>query len=385
MLEVKTLRGVEAVVKLIHRVAGTIGEEVKIMDFCGTHEHTIVSSGIRSLMPGNVELVAGPGCPVCITPAFYVDVAIKLALDGVRVYTYGDTYRLPGSEPPGSRRPRTLADARAQGADVIIVYGLIEAIRHFKGDPRESVFLAVGFETTAPSTASAVVNGKIPRGLTVINVHRLTPPIMRYAFEAHKGAPIKGVIAPGHVSTIVGAAAWDFVPREYGVPTVVAGFEPLDVLKAILSILIMVKEGEPRLVNEYTRAVTWEGNRRAQKLIAECCEVVDAMWRGLGLVPGSGLAFRDKYKEYDALREYGIKEPTPEEWKYDLPSGCRCSEVTLGLAKPTECPLFMRRCTPGTPYGPCMVSIEGACAVWARFGGGGLADDVARSLGLTPG
>ncbi|GAB6148219.1 hydrogenase formation protein HypD [Stetteria hydrogenophila] len=372
----------EKVTKLIHRVARDVDGIVKIMDFCGTHEHTIVSGGIRSLMPENVELVAGPGCPVCITPAFYVDAAIRLAMDGVRVYTYGDVYLLPGSEPPGSSRPRTLADARAQGADVVIVYGIVEAIKHYRRDPKESVFIAVGFETTAPALASAVVNGRLPEKMTAINVHRLTPPIMRYAFEAHRDAPIRGVIAPGHVSTITGAKAWEFVPREFGIPTVVAGFEHIDVLKAVLLILLMLREGKPRLVNEYKRAVTWEGNTVAQRLINECCEVVDAAWRGLGYVPESGLAFRDKYSKYDALKQYGIREPTPEEWRYDLPPGCRCAEVTLGLAKPTDCPLFMKRCTPGTPYGPCMVSVEGACSVWARFGGGGLAESVAKSLSL---
>ncbi|MCE4625747.1 MAG: hydrogenase formation protein HypD [Desulfurococcales archaeon] len=367
---------------LINKTAEGLEGTVKIMDFCGTHEHSIVYNGIRSLMPGNVELVAGPGCPVCITPAHYVDAMIKLALDGVRAYTYGDTYLLPGSEPPGSSKPRTLADAKALGADVVVVYSLLEAIKHYKRDPKESVFLAVGFETTAPSTASAVVNKLLPEGFTLINVHRLTPPIMRYTFEKHRNAPIRGVIAPGHVSTIVGARAWEFIPREYGIPTVVAGFEASDVMQAILYILLMLKAGKPKLVNQYRRAVTWEGNVRAQKLLDECCEVVDASWRGLGFVPNSGLAFRERYRWADAIYQYGLKEVSEREWKYDLPPGCRCAEVTLGLAKPTDCPLFLKVCKPGVPYGPCMVSSEGACHIWARFGGGGLVEEVVASLGL---
>lgn len=367
---------------MIHKIARDIDGIVKIMDFCGTHEHSIVYNGIRSLMPDNVDLVAGPGCPVCITPAHYVDAMIKLALDGVRVYTYGDTYLLPGSELPGSDKPRTLADAKALGADVVVVYSLLEAIKHYRRDPRESVFLAVGFETTAPSTASAVVNGLLPEGFTLINVHRLTPPIMRYTFEKHRDNPIKGVIAPGHVSTIVGAREWEFVPREYGIPTVVAGFEAYDVMQAILYILVMLRSGKPRLVNQYKRAVTWEGNRRAQRLIRECCEVVDASWRGLGFVPKSGLAFRDKYKWADAVYQYGLREVSEKEWKYDLPPGCRCAEVTLGLAKPTDCPLFMKVCKPGVPYGPCMVSSEGACSIWARFGSGWFVEELVKSLGL---
>ncbi len=367
---------------MIHKVAKDINGTVKIMDFCGTHEHSIVYNGIRSLMPSNVDLVAGPGCPVCITPAHYVDAMIKLALDGVRVYTYGDTYLLPGSELPGSDKPRTLADAKALGADVVVVYSLLEAIKHYRRDPKESVFLAVGFETTAPSTASAVVNRLLPDGFTLINVHRLTPPIMRYTFEKHRDNPIRGVIAPGHVSTIVGAREWEFVPKEYGIPTVVAGFEAYDIMQAILYILLMLRSGKPRLVNQYKRAVTWEGNKKAQKLIRECCEVVDSSWRGLGFVPESGLSFRDKYKWADAIYQYGLRELSENEWKYDLPPGCRCAEVTLGLAKPTDCPLFMKVCKPGVPYGPCMVSSEGACSIWARFGSGGLVEELVESLGL---
>lgn len=376
----------QAVVNKIHELApkavARIGQEpIKIMDFCGTHEYTITHFGLRSLMPPQVELVAGPGCPVCITPAFYVDVAIKLSLEGVRVFTYGDAYKLPGSGLRG-RDIRSLAEAKAAGGNVVVVYSILDAVRMAREDGRESVFLGVGFETTTPSTASLVVKGYIPKNLTIINVYRLTPPVMRYAFASHKENPVRGVIAPGHVSTIVGARAWKFAVEEYGIPTVISGFEPFDVLVAILEILRQHAEGKPRLVNEYTRAVTWEGNTVAQRQINECCEVVDAAWRGIGYIPKSGLAFRDKYSHIDALRQYGIREPSPEEWKYDLPPGCRCAEVTLGLAKPTDCPHFMKTCTPGTPYGPCMVSNEGACAVWARFGGGGFAEEIARSLGI---
>ncbi|AEM38599.1 hydrogenase expression/formation protein HypD [Pyrolobus fumarii 1A] len=376
------------IVAKIHRLAeklrARLGDEpVKIMDFCGTHEWTITHFGLRSLMPSNVELVAGPGCPVCITPAYYIDVAIKLALDGITVYTYGDAYKLPGSAHRGSGKPRSLAEARAAGGSIEVVYSVVDAVKRARETGKESVFLAVGFETTAPATASAVARRMAPRNLTFINVHRLTPPIMRHVFEVHKKRiPIRGVIAPGHVSTITGAKAWKFVPEEYGIPTVVAGFEPIDVLLAILEILRQLVAGEAKLVNEYTRAVTWEGNTAAQRAINECCEVVDAAWRGLGFVPKSGLAFRDKYAEYDALRQYGIPELTPERFSYDLPPGCRCAEVTLGLAKPTDCPHFLRGCTPANPYGPCMVSSEGTCAVWARYGGGGLALEVAKEIGL---
>lgn len=255
----------------------------------------------------------------------------------------------------------------------------VEGLEH----RRDAVFLAVGFETTAPAIASAIVHGRVPENLSFINVHRLTPPIMRYAFEVHgREVPIKGVIAPGHVSTITGAKAWKFVVDEYGVPIVVAGFEPLDVLLAVLEILRMLEEEKPKLVNEYQRAVTWEGNRVAQQLMDEVFEVVDAAWRGIGFVPDSGLRFRDKYRGKDALNQYGIPELTPKEFSYDLPPGCKCAEVTLGIAQPTDCPMFMRTCTPSNPYGPCMVGSEGTCAVWARYGGY-LDRELAKELGLT--
>ena len=377
---------VERIVAKIRRLAPLAARKVgqtpiKIMDFCGTHEYTVTHYGIRSLMPPEIEIVAGPGCPVCVTPAYYVDTVIKMSLEGVRVYTYGDAYKLPGSGRRG-RDIRSLEEARAAGGDVVVVYSVLDAIKMARSDGRPSLFFAVGFETTAPATASPVVAGLVPDNLKILNVHRLTPPIMRYTFERHRDNPIRGVIAPGHVSTIVGAKAWSFVVEEYGIPTVVAGFEPVDVLLAILEILRQHVEGRPRLVNEYSRAVTWEGNRRAQRVVGECCEPVDAAWRGIGFVPRSGLRFRDRYKDVDAVHEYGIKELTREEWRYDLPPGCRCAEVTLGMAKPSDCPLFLKACTPATPYGPCMVSSEGACAVWARFGGGGLAEEIARSLGL---
>ncbi len=373
------LRVAEKIREAARRAVERVGTPIKIMDFCGTHEYTITRYGLRSLLPPEVELVAGPGCPVCVTPAYYVDAVVKLALDGVRVYTYGDVYKLPGL---GRYGARSLAEARALGGDVVVVYSFLDSVKLARGSGGESVFVGVGFETTAPAVAGPLVEGLVPENLKVLSLHRLTPPVMRYVFEVHKReVPVRGVIAPGHVSSIIGARAWSFVAEEYGVPVVVAGFEPLDVMLAVLSILRMLGEGRARLVNEYSRVVTWEGNRRAQRLIEECFEVVDAAWRGLGFIPRSGLALRDKYRVYDAEWEYGIKL-TREEWSYDLPPGCLCARVTLGLAKPTDCPFFMKKCTPLTPYGPCMVGSEGTCSIWARYGGRSLALDIARSLGL---
>lgn len=373
-----------AIDKISDKIRERKGEDyvIRIMDFCGTHEWTITNYGLRSIMPPNVELLAGPGCPVCITPAYYVDVAIRLAMDGVKVYSYGDVYKLPGSLYRQGKLPRSLAEAKAQGGNVEVVYSFLDAIRSARSYGRDSVFLAVGFETTMPATAAPAVQGRVPPNLKIINVNRLTPPIMRYIFDNVPEVRLNGVLAPGHVSTITGAKAWSFVAEDYGIPVVVAGFEPIDVMLAILEILRQNLVGEAKLVNEYRRAVTWEGNTGAQKIIAECCEVVDSAWRGIGFVPESGLKFREKYAALDALNAYGIEDLDPDRWRYDIPAGCRCAEVTLGKAKPTDCPMYLKGCTPSNPYGPCMVSLEGTCSVWARYGGASIARKIAEELGI---
>jgi len=338
----------------IREAAKGLGE-VKIMGFCGTHEYTITYYGIRSLMPDNVELIAGPGCPVCIVPAGYIDVAVKLAMEGIRVYTYGDMYRVPGSD-------MSLAEARARGGKVSVVYSFLDALRRAKEDRSESVFFAVGFETTQPTVASRLIRNYVPPNLKLLVAYRLTPPIMKYALE-RVDVTLDGVIAPGHVSTVIGSLPWSFLPNTYKIPTVVAGFEPIDVLIAILMILKQLNEGTAELVNEYTRVVKPKGNVLAKKLTFECFKVVDSYWRGLGLVKRSGLALIERFKEYDALETYGLKVSKG----LDVRPGCRCHEVIMGKAKPTDCPLFLKVCTPNRPQGPCMVSSEGTCSIWARY------------------
>ncbi len=381
LLRSRELAGVA--VRLIRRYASELAARgfasVKLMNFCGTHEWTTVHFGIRSLVPPNVELVAGPGCPVCITPSACVEAAIQLALDGVTVYTFGDAYRLPALRPV--RGARSLIEAKAAGGDVRVVYGFADAVRDARS-AREAVFLAIGFETTAPSYALPLAKGLVPPNLKLITALRLTPPAAKRAIAAavERGLePVRGIIAPGHVSTVTGAEPWDRLARELGLPAVVSGFEPVDLLASIATLLRMLAEGRVGAEVEYGRLVTWEGNVAAKKLIAEVFEVADAAWRGLGVIPESGLELRGPYRVHDAWEEYGLPRPGPEG---DMPAGCRCADVILGLAKPTDCPLFMKACTPSKPYGPCMVSSEGTCAIWARFGGGGLADAVAEALGL---
>ncbi|MCS6785158.1 MAG: hydrogenase formation protein HypD [Candidatus Caldarchaeum sp.] len=340
-------------------------DHVKIMNFCGTHEWTTAHYGIRSVLPEGVELIAGPGCPVCVTPSFYVEAAVKLALEGLTVYTFGDAYKLPAVRKVDGCG--SLSDAKMMGCDVKVVYSFLDAVKSAAEEGRPSIFLGVGFETTFPGYAAAVQRDDFPKNLTVISAGRLTPPAAKFAVE--KVGTVSGVIAPGHVSTVVGAGAWSFLPRDFGIPAVVAGFEPLDVLMAIAVILNMILNSQPDVVVEYSRAVSWNGNSRALKTIAEVFEVGKASWRGIGFIDDSGLFFREKYAWADALASHGLKEPSEAEWRYDLLPGCRCGHVILGMAKPSDCKFFMKECTPLNPYGPCMVSGEGACAIWARTGG----------------
>jgi len=359
----------EEIAKLVPKVKEKTGlDKIKIMNFCGTHEWTTTHYGIRALLPEDVEMVPGPGCPVCVTPSSDIENAIKLALEGYRVYTFGDAYKLPtvGHYKPGE--VGSLEEAKARGADVRIVYSFADAIEDAKKDGKPSVFFGIGFETTAPSYAVLFARGKVPKNLLLYSSLKLTAPAAAYAVEVNKekGRPVAGVIGPGHVSTIIGAKSWDFFPEVYKIPAVVAGFEPIDALMAVLIILKNLYTGNITVTDlEYKRVVKREGNVYAQEEINKVFKVVDTIWRGIGNIPKSGLDLQDQFKEYNAKEQLGIKE---KPWDYDLPPGCKCAEVTLGLAYPTDCPLFMKACTPSRPWGPCMVSSEGACAVWARFG-----------------
>lgn len=349
----------------IRSLAGS--RRFKIMNFCGTHEWTTVHFGLRALIPPNVELVAGPGCPVCVTPSYYVEHAIRLALGGVTVYTYGDSYRLPALKPVDGCR--SLEEARASGARVKLVYSFLEASEDASKLGGEALFFGIGFETLAPIYSSLLLNGEVPRNLKLMSLVKLTPPAARSAIRYHQERgllPLDGIIAPGHVSTVIGAKAWEFLPQEFGLPTVVAGFEPLDVLAAILRIVRMRMEGKAGVEIEYKRAVSWDGNLAAQEKILQTFEVADSCWRGLGVIPESGLLLREKFKDFDAFQHFGLDPLPPPENDYP---GCRCGEVIVGAATPADCQLFQRVCTPASPIGPCMVSAEGPCNIWAKFGG----------------
>ncbi|MEM1569377.1 MAG: hydrogenase formation protein HypD [Candidatus Bathyarchaeia archaeon] len=358
--------------KYVERLVKIHGKDFKFkfMNFCGTHEWTTVHYGIRSLLPENIELVAGPGCPVCITPSFLVEHAIKLSFEDVRVYTFGDAFRLPSVKPVEGAK--SLAEAKASGGNVAVVYSFLDALKESNDYLKDSVFLAIGFETTAPGYAIPMINSLIPRNMYLLPALRLTPPAAEYAImEAKKRSmsSINGIIAPGHVSAITGAKPWDELSRKLEIPTVISGFEPLDLLLSILELLKMILKNEVGVKVEYRRVVSWNGNVESLNAINTCFEVVDSPWRGIGFIDKSGLEVKDTYSNYDAFKAFSLDKPNRTSWSDDSLSGCKCTEVILGLAKPIECRFFLKVCNPSKPLGPCMVSSEGTCSIWARFGG----------------
>jgi hydrogenase expression/formation protein HypD len=329
--------------------------QVQFCHVCGTHEWTITHYGLRALLPENIDVIAGPGCPVCVVPAADIDEAVQLALNGVIVVCYGDILRVPGSE-------LSLLDARARGGDVRVVYGVGDAVQMAKREKeKDFAFFAVGFETTAPSTA-VEVSGHLPENLSFLISHRLIPPAMELLLGIGD-LQIDGFIAPGHVSTIIGLRPYEVFPSAYRIPVVVAGFEPLDVLFALHMLLEQLRKGNAKLENEYVRAVFVEGNVKAQELISQVFDVVDGSWRGLGLLPSSALALKREFEEYDARKKYNLHV----EKSRDLLPGCQCHLIMIGKIKPDECPLFLNACKPTSPKGACMVSMEGTCRIWARY------------------
>ncbi|MDI9645592.1 MAG: hydrogenase formation protein HypD [Archaeoglobales archaeon] len=368
-------------VNCIKKLCEKISEDVRIMSFCGTHEWSVTNYGLRSLLPKKIEIIAGPGCPVCVTPSYYIEELIKLSMDGVQIYTYGDVFRLPAVKLV--RGAKSLEDAKALGGEVRVVTGLVDAIELAK-NCKDSIFVGIGFETVAPGYAHAILKDLIPKNLKILSLLKLTPPAMYFTVEKidKDEKPLSGIIAPGHVSTIVGAKAWKKVAEDFRIPIVVAGFEPVDILMAIAKILQQIISGEAKVELEYTRAVSYDGDLRAQKLLSSIFEAKEDAWRGIGFIPGSGLRINEGYRRYDAFEYFNIEELRKSEWNYDLNAGCRCSDIVLGRAKPTDCKLFMRVCNPENPYGPCMVSVEGTCSIWARFGAKEFTDDILEELKL---
>jgi hydrogenase expression/formation protein HypD len=329
-------------------------KKFKFMHLCGTHEYTITHSGLRQLLPENVELIAGPGCPVCICPPEDVALAIKIAQQpNTLLTTYGDMMRVPAGD-LGS-----LSTVRGKGGNVQVVYSMMDAIIAAKEHPdKEVVHFAIGFETTTPPTAAELL-GDPPDNFSVLVSHRLIPPAEIFLLEQGE-VGLNGFLCPGHVSVIIGVQAYVPISEQYKVPQVIAGFEPLDVLLGLVLLLRQAVEGRGEVENQYTRAVTFEGNVKAREMIDQVFEPVDARWRGIGLIPESGLALREKYMNFDVRTRFDIKI---ESQKFEMPPGCKCGEVLRGVMRPEECPLFGSKCTPQNPIGPCMVSTEGTCSV----------------------
>ncbi|MFW2455347.1 hydrogenase formation protein HypD [Methyloversatilis discipulorum] len=341
--------------------------QYSFMEFCGGHTHAISRYGVSELLPANVRMIHGPGCPVCVLPIGRVDMAIKLALEhDVIVCTYGDTMRVPASD------SLSLTKAKARGGDIRMVYSAADALTVARDNPtRQVVFFAIGFETTTPPTALAILRAQREglKNFSVLCCHVLTPSAITHILESpevrqYGTVPIDGFIGPAHVSIVIGAAPYEHFAEEYRKPVVIAGFEPLDVMQAILMLVRQVNEGRAHVENEFTRAVDRDGNLAAQQKVSEVFELRPSFeWRGLGEVPYSALKIRPAFAEFDAERRFDVGYRPVADNK-----ACECGAILRGVKKPTDCKIFGTVCTPENPVGSCMVSSEGACAAHYAYG-----------------
>ena len=338
------------------------GMRITIMEVCGTHTVNMARTGIRWRVKPWVKLLSGPGCPVCVCTEEDLWMAAEAMRMGLVLATFGDMVRVPfyGT---------SLEKERARGGRFRVVYSPFDALRLAENSGKDIVFLGVGFETTAPGIALALIEAE-NRGITnfsVIPLMRLIPPAIKRILERRE-VKIDGFILPGHVSTIIGSKPYEFIVKEYDKPAVVSGFEPLDILASILYIMRMIEEGKPEILNEYKRVVREEGNLLAKEIMGRVFSICDREWRGLGEIPCSGLELREEYRKYDAVEKFSLGDEVPEYRQRDRVK-CRCGDVISGLIEPFECPLFGRICNPSNPMGPCMVSSEGSCAAYYKYGG----------------
>ncbi len=346
--------------QLIQQIKAKSRTPIRLMEVCGTHTVALFRSGIRSVLPETISLLSGPGCPVCVTAQQEIDAFIALARqEDVIITTFGDLIRVPGT-------CSSLQQQRAGGRDIRMVYATTDALAIARENPaRQVVFLGVGFETTAPTVAAAVMAARAEglKNFSVISAHKLVPPALAALIQT-ANIRLDGFILPGHASVIIGLNAYRPVFAEHPMAAVVTGFEPIDILQGLALLVAQIEAGEKQLANAYPRAVTAEGNQPAQKILADVFRPVDALWRGLSVIPRSGLALAEAYGEFDATRRFQIEvEDVPE------PKGCACGEILTGLKTPPECALYQKKCTPAAPVGPCMVSSEGTCAAYYRYQG----------------
>ncbi|NLY40862.1 MAG: hydrogenase formation protein HypD [Desulfovibrionales bacterium] len=343
---------------VLERIHAELHGELRFMEVCGTHTVSIFRSGVRSLLPENVVHLSGPGCPVCVTHDSEVALFLELAGKNAIIATFGDLMRVPGPE------KRTLKTAQAEGARVRIVYSPFEAIKLAQDNPNDKVvFLGVGFETTAPAIAATLKTAREEgvHNFSVLSFHKLVPPAL-HALAADPELQVQAFLLPGHVSAIIGVEPYRFLAQQHGIPAVVAGFEPLDILQALHLFVTMRNKGQAEVINAYTRVVADAGNTKAMAMLNEVFMPADALWRGIGLIPGSGLVLRPEYAAHDAMQVFDLT-------LRDVPQikGCQCGDVLKGKISPDQCVLFGKACTPAAPVGPCMVSTEGSCAAYFKY------------------
>ena len=345
---------------LVEKIKANSKREIRLMEVCGTHTVSIFRSGIRSVLPETITLLSGPGCPVCVTDQQDIDAFVALArVDDAILATFGDLMRVPGTL-------SSLQKEKAEGRDIRVVYSTMDAIDlAVKHPDQEVIFPGVGFETTAPTIAAAIKTAQQMKlgNFSVYAAHK-TVPLALHALMSSELVGIDGFILPGHVSLVIGTDAYEPFFKAHNTPCVVAGFEPADILQAIWMLVDQVESRKPQLSNAYGRAVTSMGNEKAQALLDEVFEVADVAWRGIGVIPQSGLKIRNQFADFDAGKKFNLDLPEPKE-----PKGCACGEILMGVKTPPECPLYKTRCTPMDPVGACMVSSEGTCAAYYRYHG----------------
>ncbi|MCG8698376.1 MAG: hydrogenase formation protein HypD [Bacteroidales bacterium] len=351
-------RRADLVKELLHKIKSESIKKIKIMEVCGGHTMAIHKFGIKSLLPDNIQLVSGPGCPVCVTDIRFIDTAISLArLSNTIIATFGDLIRVPGST-------SNLNQEKAKGARVQIIFSPLDALLLAEKNPDFNVvLLGIGFETTAPGTAVALQEAKAKKikNFFVLSAHKVMPPAMKALIDEEVG--LNGYLAPGHVSVVTGSGIYDFIADKYKIPVVISGFEPVDILKSIYHIVQQFEEGNAKVENQYQRAVNPGGNPKAQLALNNVFKLRNDWWRGLGVLPNSGLNLNNDFSQFDAEKVFSIKVEKPKE-----PKNCLCGLVLKGIKEPKECPLFKKLCTPVNPVGACMVSNEGACHAQYRFG-----------------
>jgi len=344
---------------LIQEIFRISSKEINLMEFCGGHTVAILKQGIRQLLPGHVHLLSGPGCPVCVTATGDIDNIIQLSgYRDVITATFGDLIRVPGSK-------SSLQKSRAEGNDIRVVYSALEALDIARQNPgKRVVMVGIGFETTAPTVAASVLQAEREgiKNYLVHSLHKLTPPVMKALLDSGN-VKLDGIICPGHVSTVIGARPYEFIPQNYGIACAITGFEPLDILEGIHMLVRQIESGTPTVEIAYRRAVRPEGNLKALDLMNKVFTVGSAWWRGIGEVPGSGLKLKEEYRAFDAATVFQL---TPQDAAE--PAGCLCGEILRAVKTPLDCPLFRKKCNPEQPVGPCMVSAEGACSAYYLYG-----------------